>query len=195
MSDDSIELLNKFKDGDEAAATQLFDRYVNRLLALAGSRLSETMRRRVEPEDVVQSAYRSFFRNVRADRYDLVSGQLWGLLAAITINKVKDRARFHTAQKRTVSAEQSTQTSRSCYGLVPRNFADEPTIDQAIALQEQLEQVLAELPSLKREILELYLQNMEATAIAKEVRRSERTVCRTLEEIRSDLEEKLQSPD
>ena len=50
---DSVELLARWKRGDETAATELFDRYVNRLISLARSRLSERMQRRVEPEDVV----------------------------------------------------------------------------------------------------------------------------------------------
>ena len=64
MNDDenSINLLQRWRDGDEAAATEIFERYVNRLCGLARTQLSQRMQRRVEPEDIVQSAYRSFFR-------------------------------------------------------------------------------------------------------------------------------------
>ena len=193
MSDDeSLELLGRFHDGDEEAATELFNRYVGRLLALANSRLSAAMRRRVEPEDIVQSAYRSFFRHAEQDRYQIQSGdQLWGLLAAITINKVRDSAKFHAAQRRALSAEQSMNASRSCYGLVPANFAEEPTIDEAAALTEQLQIVLDRLPDLQRDILELHLQNVEPDDIAKRVRRSSRTVRRAISDIRLALEQQL----
>ena len=55
--DESIQLLARWKAGDEAAATEIFDRYVQRLAGLARSRLSEKLRRRVDAEDVVQEAF------------------------------------------------------------------------------------------------------------------------------------------
>jgi RNA polymerase sigma-70 factor (ECF subfamily) len=54
-------LLERLQKGDQAAAAGLFRRYVDRLIALARSRLRGAMAGRVDPEDVVQSAYRSFF--------------------------------------------------------------------------------------------------------------------------------------
>ncbi len=189
---ESIQLLRRFQSGDETAANELFDKYVNRLLALAGSRLSKTLNRRVEAEDIVQSAFRSFFGGTRADGFDIQSGgQLWGLLAAITINKVRDQAKFHAAGKRAVAAEQSMNASRSCYGLVPSNFAEEPTIDEVVALEEQLKSTLESLPDLQRDIFELYLQNQSPEQIAEQVRRSTRTVRRSLEQVRQMLETKI----
>ncbi len=45
-------------------------------------------------------AGRSFFFNAADNRYTIEhSGQLWGLLATITINKVRTQAAFHNAQK------------------------------------------------------------------------------------------------
>ena len=191
-NDESIELLKRFQEGDQTAANELFDRYVHRLIALAGSRLSETMRRRVAAEDVVQSAYRSFFMGAQEGKFEVsASGQLWGLLAAITLNKVRDKAKFHTAQKRNMNAEKSTTTSQSCFGLAPASFADEPTIDEALALQEVLKNTLDDLSDQQREILELYLQNLTNEEIAEQIRRSTRTVRRTLDEIKSKLASEL----
>ena len=66
VDDESIELLDRVRQGDEQAATELFDRYVERLIRLAQSRLSAKLRRRVDAEDVVQSVYRSFFSHALA---------------------------------------------------------------------------------------------------------------------------------
>ena len=71
MSEDSVELLDRFRDGDDEAAHELFNRYVDRLVALARTRLSAQMKRRVEPEEVVQSAYRSFFRKAGEGKFTL----------------------------------------------------------------------------------------------------------------------------
>ena len=110
MSDSgSRYLLSGVRNGDEQAATELFNRYVDRLIELARSQLSPELARRFDPEDVVQSAYRSFFRLPRADRCKLRKDEeLWHLLAAITVNKARRAAERHRARKRTVELESRT---------------------------------------------------------------------------------------
>ena len=77
----SVNLVHRWRGGDQKAAEELFRRYANRLIGLARSRLSRKLARRVDPEDVVQSVYRSFFHDVRDGRYDLQrGGDLWRLL-------------------------------------------------------------------------------------------------------------------
>ena len=51
------------------AAGQLFHRYLRRLCRLAQTRIGARLARRIDPEDVVMSAYRSFFLNVKAGRF------------------------------------------------------------------------------------------------------------------------------
>jgi len=191
-ANESQKLLYRWQNGDESAAAEIFDRYVQRLISLAGSKLSEVLKRRVEAEDIVQSAYRSFFRNAAEDRYTIEhSGQLWGLLAAITINKVRTHAAFHKAQKRDIRVEANMTASQSCYGLCPDTVAVEPTSDDAAMLVEELRIVTESLTPLQRDVFELYLQNQTNDQIALAVKRSPRTVRRSLEEVRSILEERL----
>ena len=190
--DQSVELVKRWQSGDETAAAEIFDRYVSRLLALASSRISKAMNRRIEPEDVVQSAYRSFFRDADPERYTIEQpGQLWGLLAAITINKVRSHVRFHTAGKRNINTEASMTTSQSCYGLPPSDIAGDPTADEAAALVEQMKAISDDLTDMQRDVFELFLQNQPTEEIAKAIRRSPRTVRRIIDEIRSALEEQL----
>src|SRR5205814_774469 len=82
MSDTpSAELVARCRRQDEAAAEELFRRYAGRLTALARARLSRALAARVGPEDVVQSAYRSFFLLARGGDVLLrESGDLWRLL-------------------------------------------------------------------------------------------------------------------
>lgn len=196
MSDEaSVELLKRWKAGDECAAATLFDRYVNQLCGLARNRLSERMQRRVEPEDIVQSAYRSFFRHADQNAYTLnQSGDLWRLLAAITVNKLRGQVEFHTAQKRGVYAEESLAATRSTLGLGPQALASDPTPEDATAVIEELEAVLTSLDPLSRKILELALQNKDESEIAADVGRSGRTVRRALQQIRSEFESRLKVP-
>ena len=85
-------------------------------MAMSRNLLSERMRRRVEPEDVVQSVFRSFFLKAREERYSIErSGDLWKLLAAITLSKVRGQVEFHTAKKRGIYTEESLQTAGSLF--------------------------------------------------------------------------------
>ena len=193
MSDEnSVDLLARWKAGDEEAAHLLFDRYVNRLVALARSKLSDRMQRRVEPEDVVQSAYRSFFQKAGDDRYTLEkSGDLWKLLAAITVSKVRGQVEFHSAKKRAVYTEESIGPTDSGIRVSPMAVADDPTPGDAALVVEELQRVMEKLDSLQRQILELALQNNGVEEISHQVHRSPRTVRRTLQQIRSELEQNL----
>jgi RNA polymerase sigma-70 factor (ECF subfamily) len=106
MSDVSRNLVTRWQAGDEGAADELFQRYADRLIGLAQSRLSCKMRRRVDAEDVIQSACRSFFVGVREGRYNLEQGgDLWRLLVAITLNKIQDQVKRHKAGKRSIEAD------------------------------------------------------------------------------------------
>ena len=58
---ESVQLVARWQAGDEAAAEALFARYADRLTQLAASRLARRLAARIDPEDVVMSAYRSFF--------------------------------------------------------------------------------------------------------------------------------------
>ena len=194
MSDDesSMDLLQRWKDGDELAANELFERYVNRLIALARSRLSNKMKRRVEPEDVVQSVYRSFFRKAADGQFTLDDrGDLWKLLATITVLKVRGKVEFHTAQKRRIYAEESTDANKNEFRLSPEAIASEPTPSDAVALVEELNEVMGSLDKTQRQILELALQNNSEEEIATAVQRSGRTVRRTLQHVRDLLESRM----
>ena len=188
---ESIRLLQQWRDGDEHAAAQIFERYVNRLCALARTRLSSQMQRRVEAEDVVQSAYRSFFRRA-GDHYVIEKqGDLWRLLAAITINKIRGQVEFHNARKRSVSSEESIRVDHSIVLFSPEQVTEDPSPEDAAMLVEELANVLGQLDATQRTIIELSMQNHEQEVIAEKVQRSERTVRRTIQQVRDELESRL----
>lgn len=188
----SIQLLNRWREGDQEAATELFDKYVKRLCALARSRLSNRMQRRVEPEDIVQSAYRSFFRHAE-DRYELEKpGDLWRLLAAITVSKVRGQVEFHSAQKRGIYLEQSVKSDGSVIHVSPEAVAEDPSPEEAAAVTEEVTNIIRELDDFGRTVFELSMQNQSIEQIAETVERSQRTIRRTLQNIRESLEKKLE---
>src|SRR4051794_13876857 len=79
----------------DAAAREVFERFAGRLVALARRRFNRLLARKVDPEDVVQSAYKSFFVRHRAGMLDAGDWDgLWNLLALITLHKCADRAEY-----------------------------------------------------------------------------------------------------
>ncbi len=184
----SAELLARYRGRhDEAAAEELFRRYSGRLTALARSRLSSALARRVDAEDVVQSAYRSFFLLARAG--DVVlreNGDLWRLLVRITLRKVYRSARRHRADCRSVGREHPRADETEALAL-----SREPTPADAAVLIDELRAALAPLDALQRRTVEMRLQGHEVEAIAAEVGRSARTVRRTLAAFGAELERRL----
>ena len=64
-------LLRRLQHGQADASTELYLRYAKRLLMLAAAQSSPDLARRVDPEDIVQSVFRTFFRRAR-DRKSVV---------------------------------------------------------------------------------------------------------------------------
>src|SRR5262249_61947857 len=99
-------LMEQLRAGEDGAARAVFERYAGQLVALARRQTDERRAGKVSPEDVVQSAFKSFFVRQRAGRLDVGSWQgLWGLLTLITLRKVADRAAYHQAGKRDLARE------------------------------------------------------------------------------------------
>lgn len=95
------ELLTRWQRGDHQAAAELYHRYASRLIGLARSRLSSQLARRIDPEDVVQSVYRSFLAAARDGHYEVQNGAgLWHLLVTITLHKLHDQVDRLATRKR-----------------------------------------------------------------------------------------------
>jgi RNA polymerase sigma-70 factor (ECF subfamily) len=64
-------LMAGLRRGDPEAAREIFDRYACRLVGLAADRLPRALQAKLDPEDVVQSVFRSFFRRQQAGSYQI----------------------------------------------------------------------------------------------------------------------------
>lgn len=182
---DASRLLNRFRAGERDAAAELFNRYVARLVGLASSRLSRGMRRRVDPEDVVQSAYRSFFVHAAEGDYQIgESADLWRLLARITLNKVRKQAERHTAARRDFRRDDGLSDAGTAVAV-------KPTPIEAAALVEQFGLVVERLSADERLALAAHLQGDQLDEIARRLGKSPRTVRRALARARSLAEHQL----
>ena len=183
-------VFERVQGGDEEASREVFERYLVRLVALARSRLSEKLARKVDAEDVVQSAFRSFFTRAKEGQYAIErAGDLWSLLATITRHKVLKKAEHFRQQKRSLERDEPlVDGDRGGAAGVSDN---QPTDEEAIALSEEVEHLMGQLDPLQRQMLESRLQGQTIPEIAEEVDRSERTVRRFLGGFREQLEERL----
>jgi RNA polymerase sigma-70 factor (ECF subfamily) len=189
MSDgSSMQLLVRWREGDQQAARDLFWLYAERLIALVRSRLSAQLAQRLDPEDLVQSAYRSFFCGARAGDYDVRrSGDLWRLLVSITLHKLHDQVKWHRRAKRAVGRERDLGAE----GPPTELLAAGPSPLEAIALVDEVEGLMQLLGSAHGRMLELRLQGHDLEEIASNTRRSVRTVRRVLEGVKQRLEQRL----
>src|SRR5262249_16021943 len=91
---------------DETVARELFDRYAEKLTALARKRISQRLASRIDPEDIVQSAFRTFFHRAREGQFQLKDpDDLCKLLARITVHKTLRQVAFHKRAKRNACQE------------------------------------------------------------------------------------------
>jgi len=175
------ELLDAWRSGNQGAATVLVRRYMARLTSLASSRLSRKLARRVDAEDVVLSAWRSFFVATGRDQIDVpTDDNLWPLLVTMTLRKLSRQAAKHSAERRSINAESEWSDEFEWPAVVARD----PTPAEAAMVTDEIESLMSGLSPSDREILTRRLQGEQHAAIAAAVDCSERTVRRSLQRIR-----------
>ncbi|MBM4072242.1 MAG: helix-turn-helix domain-containing protein [Planctomycetes bacterium] len=177
------EIARRFGAGEADAAELLFARYGQRLIRLAEQQLSHRLAGRLDGEDVVQSVFRTFFRRSAGGEFQIDnSAQIWRLLVKITVMKARAKGRWHTADKRNVAAEAAAGDA-----FLVDALAHEPGPEEAVILMDQIEAMLAGLPSLHGRILELRLQGHGVQDIARQLNIARQTVYRALDLLQERL--------
>jgi RNA polymerase sigma-70 factor (ECF subfamily) len=180
MPDDRFDnLLTRLERGDGAAAADVHRRYVRRLIALAQRQFEPWIRAKADHEDVVQSAFKSFFARFERGEFILSDwDDLWSLLAVITVRKCRRRQAALRRGRRDAAREVALKdggSDEACFSEVPDRG---PTPDEAAILAELLECWLQNLTAGERAVTELGLQGLSTPQIAARLKRTERTVRR-----------------
>jgi RNA polymerase sigma-70 factor (ECF subfamily) len=186
------ELLDLLQAGDEKTAEQIFTAYAGRLLELARLRISGRLARRIDPEDVVQSVFRTFFRRARAGSFTIEGeDSLCRILVGITARKALRQVAFQRAAKRNPGMEQeSSATTREELNLCTL----EPSPDATVAFLDQLQHFLSRLRPRDCSIVEMRLQGYNIEEIARQLELSDRHVRRVLKHVREIAEEEEITP-
>jgi len=184
---DDHELVNLWRTGDQQAARQIYDRYIEKLLPLARRRLGRRIIGRIDAEDVLQSVFRTFFQRARAGHFHLEDEHdLCKLLVRITVHKTLRRIAAETAAKRDPHREIAGVESQDRLIEV---LSREPTPEEGVQFMDQLEHLLRELRPQEREILQLRLQGCTNEEVAKKLGTYDRSIRRTMERIRGLAEQ------
>src|SRR5262249_42813161 len=174
-------------EGTVTAEAAAFEQFTRRLIGLVRAQFDARLQHKVDPEDVVQSAYKSFFLRYGEGGLAAEGWEgLWGLLMRITLRKCADRVRYHRAECRDVAREAGTPAA----GDEPWREAvgREPTPEQAVVLGETVEQVMRGLNEDERAVIELSLQGYSTQEISDQLGRATRSVRRLRERVRIQLE-------
>jgi eukaryotic-like serine/threonine-protein kinase len=179
----AAQLVAQLREGDSIAAFELHQQFREQLLGVVQARMHPLLQRRMGADDVLQSAFCSFFRVVSAEDWNPLGSveRIWNLLLAIALNKLNARTRFHLAEKRSVTSEQHTANM-----LTELN---EP--DAVCSFIDEVEWVLRESTPLHRKILEAVLSGQNEKAIAEDNQCSLRTVYRAIERVVEQLQSRL----
>lgn len=156
------------------------ERFADRLIRFAKVQMPLRVRQRVDPEDIVQSVFRSFFARHTNDRFEFREAEdVWRLLAAITYRKVLRSIRFHQQQQRDVRNETIEPESGQAVAI-----DNAPTSSSLVVMMDLLDEILAQLPERHQKILSLRLEGYSVDEIAEQVSVSSRTVDRALALVR-----------
>jgi RNA polymerase sigma factor (sigma-70 family) len=182
-------LLRGLRDAQPWAVEQFYMEYAAALESLAAKHLSSPIRRRVGPEDIVQSACRTFFRRAKEGQFQLDDSEsLWRLLTAITMAKVREQTRFHLRQRRSMKGE--TEPDSNLDGsTAPMPISTEILPEAAAEFNDQFKRLIRSLDAEEQQVVHLKLQQFTNDEVASQLGCSERTVRRLVKKIQGRLTE------
>jgi RNA polymerase sigma factor (sigma-70 family) len=182
-------LISGLREGNGKIVQEFCEQYGGLLHKLAEKHLPGALRRRVGPEDVVQSACRTFLRRAQGGEFQIEDSEgLWRLLCAITLTKVREQARFHLRQKRGLDKEIPMALPKgdsSAVGFAPADSGASPA--EAAEFADQFQQLIGSLDDEERQVIDLKLQECTNEEVAERMGCSERTVRRILKRVQSHL--------
>lgn len=183
-----VELVTRLRQGEEKAAAEVFELYARRLIELARSRLSKRLQPKVDPEDVLQSALKSFFSAIQEGTISVADWNgLWTILVVITLRKCRKQITYYRRACRTIGREHPLQGSEKDSRLAFEAIAREPSPDEATLLVETLEEALRGFEEADRQVLLQTLQGVKPAEISAQLAITQRRIYRVLERVRARL--------
>lgn len=169
-------------DGTPEIVEEFWRTYAAPLRRVAERQISASLAKRVDAEDIVQSACRTFFRRAGQGEFSCADqDELWRLMMTITLNKARMQARFHGRDRRRLDRECSLEADPDMAR------GDVENAIENVDFADFLETVFARLDAEAGQILQRILDGQTQDEIADAVGCSQRTVRRMKSRIRDDL--------
>ncbi len=186
------ELMSQVRAGNDAAETALFQQYVRRLIALAARQFDASLRERADVELLVLSACNSFLLRNRRGEFQVDDwGELWSVLAMITLRKCAKRRRHLRAARRDAGRDVAWPDEHD--GLA--SLLDQsPATDEEAVVSDIIGTLMETMTPNDRPIVEHFLLGYTAQEVAGLLGCSERTVRRVRQRAQRRLE-RLADPD
>jgi RNA polymerase sigma factor (sigma-70 family) len=184
--------VTSLKAGEMAAAQPLWERYHRQLVSLARQKLRSARRRTADEEDVVQSAFHSFFKGVALGRFPQLDDRdnLWRVLVVITARKALDQLAHEHSKKQgggTIQSDSRINSRRHAWDddAIEQLVGAEPTPEFAAQIAEEYQRLLDLLgdESLCR-VAVWKMEGLTNDEVAERLDCSRRTVARKLDTIR-----------
>ncbi len=192
MTQSSTELIDRWRQGDQQAADALYQRYIDRLSEIVNARLSQRFRSRLDADDVVQSVCRTFFRRVAEGQFQFdQDDEVWKLLVTISLNKLRNQIRHHSAARRDASQEVQRQDSSRPDEYLLEKLSVAPQPVEAFIFAETIEQISEQLDEKHALLLQMRMAGHSQQEIAEQLQTSDRSIRRMIESIREVLSREL----
>jgi RNA polymerase sigma factor (sigma-70 family) len=179
----SVSLLyEEVRNGDQQAVAELWKRFLPRLLGLARKALKGREMRHADSDDIVQSAFLSFWRGAAAGQFDHPASResLWNLLGVITVRKAR----------KLIEREQTAKRGggRHADGAATR---PEPAAPDTVAFDALCSELFESLDDELQGFAALRMMGHTNREVAEMLGCSERKVERKLQLIRAVWEDEL----
>jgi DNA-directed RNA polymerase specialized sigma24 family protein len=175
--------LDALRTGDAVAGRAVWERFLERMLAVARRRLAGASRRVSDEEDAVVVAFERFLHGVRQDRFPRLRDRddLWAILFTLTERAAANQQRDQNRDKR---GGGDVRGDSALEGI--EAVAAGPTPADEVSMQENMARLIAGLED--EELRQIALARMEGypnAEIAGQIGRAEVTVERRLRLIRA----------
>lgn len=168
------------KQNESSAAEVIYKKFINQMVFLATSKLSNNSGRIADPESVAMSVFESFFERNLNKQFEFSNWEMvYGLLAHITFRKCLNKNRFNQSKKRNPLEMVVFEDWQKTSNIGP---------DQEIIMKETLQTALNLFEPDEKAILDLFLKGEPSKYIAEKIDFSTRTIQRVIEKFRVTLE-------
>jgi RNA polymerase sigma-70 factor (ECF subfamily) len=188
-STSTFDLIERFREGDDVAFSQLFRKYRPRLAVLIRYKLSESLRHRVEIDDILQDVFLEASKDIASFTYRS-PGSFMSWLSRIADHVIADLARAQARQKRDAGELFRFRSESNPAGPEP---IDSTTPSRILDQNERSAKLFARLESLPPDyrdaILMAKVECLSSSEMAERLGRSREAVavllCRALQRLRT----------